>query len=227
MKFDAISQLTQKQQTIYTFLQGIYEKELPGKLLAQMPEKMKPLLAIAETLSSAESKKAVKALIEFTDSIPSQDLDSLENMLAADYARLFLSINNVPAHPSESTYREGVMMQYYRDEVLKTYWSFGVSAKKEFTEPEDHIATELSFMAHLCNQALDALNNGNRKEAKKYIQAQKDFLEKHLVKWVPKLIRDIYDTGRTPFYKGVAALTGEFIEMNLSTTKDILNQLKG
>ena len=148
-------------------------------------------------------------------------------MLAADYARLFLSINNVPAHPSESTYREGVMMQYYRDEVLKTYWSFGVSAKKEFTEPEDHIATELSFMAHLCNQALDALNNGNRKEAKKYIQAQKDFLEKHLVKWVPKLIRDIYDTGRTPFYKGVAALTGEFIEMNLSNTKDILNQLKG
>ena len=143
----------QKQQTIYAFLQGIYEKELPKKLIDEMPKKMKPLLAVIETLSNSESRKAVKELIEFTDSIPSQDLDILETTLAADYARLFLSINKVPPHPSESTYREGVMMQHYRDEVLKTYWGFGVSAKKEFTEPEDHIATELSFMALFMSQS--------------------------------------------------------------------------
>jgi len=227
VQFDALSQLIQKQQTIYAFLEGIYEKELPRKFLAEMPKKIKPLLAVTETLSSTESKKAVKELIEFTDSILSQDLDALETTLAADYARLFLSINKVPAHPSESTYREGIMMQHYRDEVLKTYWSFGVSAKKEFTEPEDHIATELSFMAYLCHKANNALNNGDTREAKRCIQAQKDFLEMHLAKWVPEMVRDIFDTARTPFYKGIAALTKEFIEMNLSATDDILKQLRG
>ncbi len=227
MKTNTFSDVMQKQQTIYTFLQGIYEKELPKKPINEMPKKMKPLLAAIETLSNSESRKAVKELIEFTDSIPQQDIDALETTLAADYARLFLSINKVPPHPSESTYREGVMMQHQRDEVLKTYWSFEISAKKEFTEPEDHIATELSFMAFLCNKAKDALNSGDNKEAKRCIRAQKDFLEMHLAKWVPGLVRDILNNARTPFYKGIAALTKEFIEMNLSATDDILNQLKG
>jgi TorA maturation chaperone TorD len=226
MKTKVISDVIQKQQTIYAFLQAIFEKELSKKSLAEMPSKMKPLLAITEILSSAESKKAVEELIRFTDSIPEHDIGALETTLAADYARLFLSINKIPPHPSESTYREGVMMQQYRDEVLKTYWSHGVTAKKEFTEPEDHIATELSFMAYLCHKANVALNSGDNKEVKKYIRAQKDFLEMHLAKWVPKLIKDIFDTARTPFYKGMAALTREFIDINLSATNDILNQLK-
>jgi TorA maturation chaperone TorD len=227
MKINTFSDVMQKQQTIYTFLQGIFEKELTKKLLAEMPNKMKPLLAVTEALSSAEPKKTVEQLIKFIDSMAEQDVDALETTLAADYARLFLSINKIPPHPSESTYREGVMMQNYRDEVLKTYWSFGVSAKKEFTEPEDHIATELSFMAYLCHKANDALNSGDNKEAKRYIHGQKDFLEMHLAKWVPELVRDIFDTARTPFYKGIAALTKEFIEINLSITNDILNQFRG
>jgi putative dimethyl sulfoxide reductase chaperone len=191
-----------------------------------MAKKIKPLFAVKEIISNQESKEAVNNLIKFTNSISSKDLKELETTLAADFARLFLSINKVPPHPSESTYREGTMMQYYRDEVLKTYWSFGVSNRKDFTEPEDHIATELSFMAFLCEKACDSLSKGNSKEAKKYVQAQKEFIETHLNKWVPLLVRDIIASARTPFYKGIAALTKEFLEMNLSATTGILNQLK-
>jgi len=227
MQSDALVQVIQKRQTIYAFLKGVYEKELPKEFLAEMPEKMRPLLAITEILSDAESKKAVKELVQFTDTIPSQDLDALETRLAADFARLFLSINKVPPHPSESIYREGTMMQYSRDEVLKTYWSFGVDKKKEFTEPEDHIAVELNFLMYLCEKAIEALNNGDAKEARRYIQGQKDFLEKHLVKWVPKLVKDILDTGKTPFYKAMAVLTKEYLEMDLSATEDLLKQLRG
>jgi TorA maturation chaperone TorD len=49
----------------------------------------------------------------------------------------------------------------------------------------------------------------------------------HLVKWVPALARDIFNTAKTPFYKGIAAITAEFVAMNLSSADDILNQLKG
>lgn len=227
MQFDALSKIIQKRQTIYAFLKGVYEKELPEEFLAEMPERMRPLLAITEILSDAESKKAVKELVQFTDTIPSQDLDALETRLAADFARLFLSINKVPPHPSESIYREGTIMQYSRDEVLKTYWSFGVDKKKEFTEPEDHIAVELNFLMYLCEKAIEALNNGDAKETRRYIQGQKDFLEKHLVKWVPKLVKDILDTARTPFYKAMAVLTKEYLEMDLSATEDLLKQLRG
>lgn len=226
MQSEALSHLIQKRQTIYAFLKGVYEKELPKELLAGMPEKMRPLLTIAGALPNAETRKVVKELVKFTDAIPSQDLDNLQLRLAADYARLFLSISKVPPHPSESTYREGTPMQHSRDEVLKTYWSFGVDKKKEFTEPEDHIAVELNFLMYLCEKAVEALKNGDAREARRYIQGQKDFLEGHLVKWVPRLVKDIVNTAKTPFYKAIAVLTKEYIEMDLSATKDLLEQLR-
>ena len=226
MQSDALSHLIQKRQTIYAFLKGVYEKELPKELLAEMPEKMKPLLTIAKGFPNAATRKVVKELVQFTDAIPSQDLDDIESRLAADYARLFLSISKVPPHPSESTYREGTMMQHSRDEVLKTYWSFGIDKKKEFTEPEDHIAVELNFLMYLCEKAIKALKDGDAREARRYIQGQKDFLEKHLVKWVPKLVQDILNTAQTPFYKAIAVLTKEYIEIDISATKDLLEQLR-
>ena len=119
------------------------------------------------------------------------------------------------------------MMQHSRDEVLQTYWSFGVDKKKDFTEPEDHIAVELSFLMYLCAKATEALNNEDTKEARRYVQGQKDFLEQHLVKWVPKLVKDILNAAQTPFYKAIAVLTKEYLEIDLSATDDLLNQLKG
>jgi len=227
MQADALSRIIQKRQTIYAFLKGVYEKELPKEFLAKMPEKMKPLLTIAGAFPNAETRQVVKEFVQFTDAIPSQDLDDLDIRLAADYARLFLSTGKVPPHPSESIYREGTLMQFSRDEVLKTYWSFGVDKKKEFTEPEDHIAVELNFLMYLCEKAIEVLKNGDAKEARRYIQGQKDFLEGHLVKWVPKLVKDILSTAQTPFYKAIAVLTKEYIEMDLSATEDLLEQLRG
>ena len=95
MQSAELSQLIQKRRLIYAFLKRVYEKEIPKELVAEMPPKMKPLLAVAEEFPNAEAAKAVKELVQFTDSIPSQNLDELELRLAADFARLFLSINKV------------------------------------------------------------------------------------------------------------------------------------
>jgi len=188
---------------------------------------MKSLAAVAELLSNKKLKKVVEEFIIFCNSIPSQKLDMVETQLAADYARLFLSLNKVPAHPSESTYREGTMMQHHRDEVLQLYWSFGVTAGKEFTEPEDHIATELSFMAFLCQKTNLALQKGDIKKAKEYAEAQKNFLANHLMKWVPNLVKDVLQYSHTPFYKGIAILTEEFLNISLSAADDILKGIGG
>lgn len=214
-----------KRQIIYSFLKRFFEKEISREFLAQMPEKMKPLLAIADLPAPLEIKKAVKELVQFTDTIPSQDLVELELKLAADYARLFLSLSKVPAHPSESVYLEGTLMQNSRDEVLKTYWSFGVSKKDTFTEPEDHIAVELSFVMYLCGKCIEASRNEDLKEARRYLQGQQDFLEEHLLIWVPKLVKDITNVAQTPLYKGIGALTQEFIQIDLSVIKGILEQM--
>jgi len=223
----SLSKILQQRQIIYAFLSSVYTKELTIEFLAAMPEKIKPLLGIVDLVTGVEAKKAIKELIEFADTISIQDLDDLKIRLAADYARLFLSINRVPPHPSESTYRDGTMMQNSRDEVVKTYWSFGVDKKKEFTEPEDHIAIELNFMAYLCQKTIEALQSEDTREARKYLQGQKDFLEKHLIKWLPKLVADILNTGRTPFYKAIAILTNVYLEMDTAITAGIQKKLSG
>jgi TorA maturation chaperone TorD len=225
VKSGDLQSVLKKRFIIYTFLKRIYERELPQEFIAEIPQKMKPLLAVSENISKSESKRAIKELIQFTDTLPSQDLKAIETKLAADYARLFLSINKVPPHPSESTYREGTPMQYYRDEVLRTYWSHGVDKTKEFTEPEDHIAVELSFLTYLCQKAIDAMSGENIQEAAQYIREQKNFIEMHLMKWVPKLVKDILNTAQTPFYKAIAVITEEYIEADFHATEDMLKQL--
>lgn len=225
-RFHNLAQIIQQRQAVYAFLKRLYERELTGELLREMSRKMKPLLALADILPNIRSQNAVRQLVKFISSISSRNLDELQIKLAADYARLFLSINKIPPHPSESVYREGAMMQYYRDEVLQTYWSFGVDKKTEFTEPEDHIAVELGFMMFLCDKAHESLQKGGVREASRYIEAQNDFLEKHLLKWVPRLVDDIIATGQTPFYKSIAILTNEFLKMDVSAIKDLLKELK-
>ena len=227
MEFDDLLNIIQKRQIIYAFLKSVYEKELPKSLLAEMPQKMQPLLQVADLFPGSETKQAVKELVQFTENIPSKALDDLEVSLAADYARLFLSLDKVPAHPSESVYREGMMMQYSRDEVLKTYWSFEVDKKEEFAESEDHIAVELSFMVYLCGKTIEAIRNKDIKEARKYLQGQQDFLEEHLAKWIPKFMQDIFDTAQTPFYRGIAVLTRDYVEMDIAVTSDLLERVRG
>ena len=78
MQSEALSQIIQQRLNIYAFLKGVYEKELPKEFLAEMPEKMKPLLGIAKAFPNAETRKVVKELVQFTNTIPSQDLDDLE-----------------------------------------------------------------------------------------------------------------------------------------------------
>ena len=110
-----------------------------------------------------------------------QDSKQMQSLLAKEYAHLFLGFGKF--HPSESSYRSesDSIMQEFRDDVLEAYRKFGVRKIDEFKKPEDHIAVELQFMAYLCRHTIEALNNGGGLyEAKKYLEAQRDFLNNHL-----------------------------------------------
>ena len=134
--------------------------------------------------------------------------------LDVEYARLFLGVIGKPPHPSESVYASGLMMQKERNEVLFAYRKAGVDKEKEYTQPEDHIAIELKFMAHLCQKTAEASQKGEKAQVQRWVEMQKEFINKHLSVWVPKLTNDILDTSRTDFYTGAAKISEAFIEMD-------------
>ena len=168
-----------------------------------------------------------KQIADYASSLRTDDLEKTRVELSVEYAGLFLGVWRVPAHPSESAYfTDGqLVMQEPRDEVLKLYRMMGVDKTGQFKQPEDHIALELQFMAHLCEKTNTALKDEDFSEARKYLEAQRNFLYEHLGKWVPKLCADILKSARREFYKAIARITDGYIEMDKKLVEELLDSL--
>lgn len=118
------------------------------------------------------------------------------------------------------------MYQEPRDRVLRAYWNAGVdkAKAKEYAEPEDHIAIELQFMAYLCRKTVEAREGNGKEEEKKLLQIQKEFIDDHLSKWVPRLTKDILETAEVDFYKGIVYVTNAFIELDGNSIPSLIEE---
>ena len=136
--------------------------------------------------------------------------------LAADYTRIFIAPDRNGAYPYESVYtsKERLLMQDARDQVLDIYRQAGLQCSDEFNEPEDHLAFELEYMAFEAENQLVAYQNGNWQAASEAGARQKDFLEAHLLNWVPAFASDVTRLAKTAFYSGQAQMTVGFLELD-------------
>ena len=183
----------------YRFLSRMYRTALDADVIAS-------LLAMEESVQTP-----LGACIE---SMRGCDPEQLRIDLAAEYNRVFLGMGPQPIAPYESVYAspERLLMQGPRDEVLVLYRAESLARSGETTVPEDHIALELEFMAHLCKEAAKAAAGGDQEKALEYRAKQKDFLEGHLLKWVPALCSDMEKQVRTKLYRAVCAMTRQLLE---------------
>jgi anaerobic sulfite reductase subunit A len=208
----------ENRKEIYAFLARTYASEATIDYLRVLSEKSALFFASAQDpdLAGTDLAEGFKEIAGFASSLKGADLEKVRLDLAVEYAGLFLGVWGKPAHPSESYYlTEGqLIMQQPRDDMLKLYRAMGVEKAGEFKEPEDHIALELQFMAHLCDKTNAALKDGNFKDAKKYLGVQRNFLDEHLGKWVPKLAFDILKSARHEFYRAIAKITKAYVDVD-------------
>lgn len=73
----------------------------------------------------------------------------------------------------------------------------------------NHVGVELAFMGFLCEREA-AANDGNDR----YRDLQFRFLNEHLNEWFPVLERMIRTNARSPFYRGLAAITAALLAKN-------------
>ncbi len=135
-----------------------------------------------------------------------KDADKMFESMCTEYTRLFLG----PApcvFPYESMYINGSMMGKSLLSVKKEYMLAGLTKAAGFYEPEDHIAMELQFMSYLCK-------DGSKKGL------QKDFLDKHLLKWTPGFCDELSIKSRSDFYRGMGKLLKGFLVID----KEILDR---
>jgi TorA maturation chaperone TorD len=144
--------------------------------------------------------------------------------LAADYAVLCLGARRSDgADPYGSVHltEDHIMMQDPWEQMLYVYYELGLQKALATTEPEDHLALELECMAHLSGRAHSSLEEGLEADALNDLGWQLTLLEDHMVKWVPSFVDDVLRLANTEFYRAVALITREYLEMDLAILADL------
>jgi TorA maturation chaperone TorD len=129
--------------------------------------------------------------------------------LKMDYTRLFIGLGFLHTAPWESVYfnRERLVFQEQTMQVREWYARFSLQTERLNREPDDHIGLELIFIAHLATLTLNSIEMNDQLAAEKYLQAQRDFLFEHLLRWGPAWTRLVKEHAGTDFYRGLAHLT--------------------
>ena len=143
------------------------------------------------------------------------DKSNLLTDLAAEYASLFLNAGPSPVYLVESVYlgKHHLLYEEPYFEVLDAYKTLGFEKSPKFKEPEDHLAVELEFMAKLIDLTMQNLDENNLEYAKGYLKLQKEFLDDHLIKWVPQLCQKLEEASSNKFYKSLAKLLHGLIKV--------------
>jgi len=129
--------------------------------------------------------------------------------LKQDHLRLFIGTDRVLAPVWESVYcnEKRLVFQEQTLQVRQWFSRFGLQAKRLYREPDDHIGLELSFIAHLASLALQAMESDDQQTFGQTLQAQRDFLQEHLLRWGPAWAKLVVQHAETDFYRGLAHLT--------------------
>jgi len=215
--------LISNRGSMYGFLARAYRVEVDQELLDQMGK-----MDLSSEVDVPEISEGYRMLKGFLGHLRESTLTDL----AVDYARVFLGAGLAQgdgAYPYESVYTspDRLVMQDARDEVLKIYREEGLDRAEEFNEPEDHVAFELEFMAYLCQKTTEALKDGDKGSALGYLEKQKEFLEKHLIPWVPTFCNDVQRVARGDFYKAIAKITVGYLGMEQDLIGELVDEIQG
>ena len=125
--------------------------------------------------------------------------------LAADFAAVFLGAGQAAgnaAFPYESVYTsaKGLVMQEAWSQVKDIMDASGrYFVSEDKTVKEDHAAAELLYMALLI-------------KSDESVSSQRDFFDNHIKNWFSRFLADVEQYAKTPFYKGLAVLSQDFID---------------
>ncbi len=149
--------------------------------------------------------------------------------LAIDYVSTFIGhgVNGYSAaYPYESVYtsERRLLMQEARAEVLATLRENELK-RGAWNDAEDHIALELEFMQRMALRCAEALGDNAEDEAVAYVRTSYEFLENHLINWVPMLVTDMRMHAKTLFYQGLGQLTLGTIEEDQAILRELLDSV--
>ena len=91
--------------------------------------------------------------------------------------------------------------------------------------PDDHLSFIFEFMAHLCDQTLEAVSEGDFDQASKLLESQRAFFEVHIASWFPRFKAIANKLIAARFYRGCLKLTKAFIDEEPESMREGIDAL--
>ena len=202
---------------VYALLSRCYETEIDA--------------AFAETFSQGAALSSDDAALADGFAALQADLVACDEgkleQLAVVFDRAFFGMGPRTAQkafPYESVYTSdgGLMMQDAYADVLHVYRDARFEKNPGFTEPEDHLAVELAFMARLGERAADELRANDADAAEASLAAQRLFLHDHLLNWTDRFAVDMESAAGEGFYAHLASFTRAFLVADADELAEVL-----
>lgn len=142
-----------------------------------------------------------------------------------DFEALFLTAFEINTPVPSAALYEGVHVQQSNRpalilELKGFYRNFGLIMDARGNELEDTLTAELEFMHFLSAKQAQAELDGLPPNA--YQRAQRDFLERHLVAWLPLVRAEVNAKVSTQFFVAMTDLAEKFVEADL---QEILREI--
>ncbi|MBI4331947.1 MAG: molecular chaperone TorD family protein [Chloroflexi bacterium] len=212
---DERAELSLARANLYKLLAEAYRRPPGMEFLETLRDWAASLVTQTEYLDSL-SPEMKDSLVEIDRFFQESRADPPVEELSVEFTRLFRGVKQAtsPPPPYESVYREGAAHVYGSATVAvrQEYSRYGLEPVAELGgEPPDHISFELEFMHCLCRRAADSWQRGDEEESERLLLAQKEFLESHLMAWVPKLCEVVRREETLGLYRGLAGLTESWV----------------
>jgi TorA maturation chaperone TorD len=220
--------LGQFRQAFYLFLSRAFSREPDWDALKGMEQVSATLMEAWELMempSDPDVQVSKSLLSEFWPEFR-QHPDRVIEDLSREYASLFLGVGPKTVSPCESVYRSsaGLLYQATHFEVQQLYRAIGMEISEQYHEPDDHIAVELMYVAKLCEMTGEAVNT-DKESGLHYLSLQREFLESHLMPWVPVFSENLVNATESTFYRAMTLLLKGFIGIDATLIGMMIQEL--
>ncbi|QKU85670.1 molecular chaperone TorD [Vibrio cholerae] len=211
--------LNEKRAEIYWWLSSLFFKELNEQDIARYhsAEVRTFLSGLADEQSL---NREVKHLVEALNRL--QDRQDAQLELAADFCDLFLKSDRDSALPYASVYTDkGLLNGKPAQQMRELLGAHGVKVEQNLNEPEDHLAIQLDFLAHL---AISANQIEHSAQLSLALQAQSDFISQHLLTWLPAFAERCTQFDAFGLYSAAARLALAFIQQDKHCLDELIQE---
>ena len=189
----------ESRQGLYRFFGRLLSREIDQQLLDELR---------APAFAAAMTGLGIR-LDELT-----HDDDSILEQLAIEFTRLFLGPGkHVSPHESVQKGKNGILNDATTVQVSRFIEVAGYQFKTDSKRYPDHICSEFEFMEALISKQAEALADGDLEETETSQMLQDEFIQRHLVHWVPQFCDEIEQSAKLPLYKAVGRAVSAFIKM--------------